>query len=79
MKVIEYTCQVCGDRYQAGKEHSDPKHCKTCAEWLRTLGMGPRQKGRKDYRRLGLVITKLVREGKLTDEFIRGLVEGIKR
>lgn len=80
MKKIQYTCQVCGDQYQAGKEHGDPKHCKICAEWLRALGMGPRQEGKKDYWRLGLVIAGLIKEGKLgEDTFIRGFVAGIRR
>ena len=80
MKQVEYTCEVCGDRYQAGKDHDDPKHCKVCAEWLRSLDMGPRQRGTKDYRKLGLVIAELIRTGKLGEsDFIRGIVEGIKK
>ena len=80
MKEVRYTCEGCGEVYQAGKEHEDPKHCKVCAGWLRDLGMGPRQKGGKDYRKLGLVIVHLVKEGKLGgDEFIGGLVEGIRK
>lgn len=80
MKEITYTCQICGEAYQAGKEHDDPKHCRTCAEWLRALDMGPRQKGQKDYRKLGLVVAELIREGKLgKDNFITGFVDGIRR
>lgn len=80
MKQVEYNCEVCRQRYQARKEHDDPKHCKACAEWLRSLGVGPRQRGGKDYRRLGLVVADLIRKGKLgEDDFIGGFVEGIRK
>jgi hypothetical protein len=80
MKQVEYTCKVCGQRYQTGKEHSGPKHCKVCAEWLRDLGMGPRQRGDKDYWRLGLVVADLIKKGKLGEaNFISGFVEGVRK
>lgn len=80
MKRVKYTCEVCGEVYEGGKEHDDPKHCNVCAGWLRDLGMGPRQKGGKDYRRLGLVVAHVIRKGKLGgDEVVSGFVKGIRK
>lgn len=80
MKQIKYICEVCGDEYQARKEHDDPKHCHVCAEWLRSLDLGPRQRGTKDYRKLGFVVVDLIRKGKLGEsDFIRGVVESIRK
>jgi hypothetical protein len=82
MKQVKYNCEVCGVEYYAGKEHKSLKHCRTCAEWLRALNMGPRQKPKESYYELSLVIVYLIKEGKLglqEDRFIQGLVKGIKR
>jgi len=80
MKQVPYTCEVCGQQYQAGKEHNEPKHCKICAEWMRAMGAGPRQQGKKDYRRLGLVIAHFIKGGKFGEgNFVGNFVEGIRR
>lgn len=81
MSEIIFACEVCRQEYPAGKEHTGPKHCKECAEWLRALDMGPYQGGGKDYRKLGMVIAHLLKSGKLGEEnyFVSGFVNGIRK
>ena len=80
MSQISYGCDICGEDFISGRERRGPKHCRVCAEWLRSLGKGPFQTWAVDYEKLGMVIGYLVGTGKLgVEDFIAGVVSGIRQ
>ena len=75
------TCVICNEKFAAEHHRSWPDYCETCAEWLRALGKGPRQKGdEKDYTKLGITIAYLIKHDELKEnDFIHGLIKGIRK
>lgn len=92
---MKVKCEVCGEEIDSARRRPSGDYCYICGGWLPQLGKGPRQdnwlmpedKGRSPeelhpvyYEKLGMVISYLVRSGKLREEdFVHGLIKGMRR